>query len=100
MRRREETVKNILEVAGALIADRRVPGLRMRDTGQDTPPPGPLCEGTRPDRRQSALRASVERAVAHLKNWKVRFPDGRRPFRKWGAAFPAAMGVHFFSMRI
>jgi DDE superfamily endonuclease/Helix-turn-helix of DDE superfamily endonuclease len=45
----------------------------------------------------SGLRAAIERAVAHIKNWKILHTDYRRPISTWEQAFRAAIGLYFFS---
>jgi hypothetical protein len=46
----------------------------------------------------SGLRAAVERAVAHIKNWKILHTDYRRPIASWDTSFRAATGLYFFSL--
>src|SRR5262249_17937050 len=44
----------------------------------------------------SSLRAPVERAVAHLKTWRILFTDYRRPLKTFLSSFRAAIGLYFF----
>ena len=44
----------------------------------------------------SSLRAPVERAVAHLKTWRILFTDYRRPLKTFSSSFRAAIGLYFF----
>jgi hypothetical protein len=37
----------------------------------------------------SGLRATVERAVAHIKNWRILHTDYRRPVQTWKTTFRA-----------
>lgn len=44
----------------------------------------------------SSYRAPIERAVAHLKNWRILFTDYRRPLDTFLSSFHAAIGLYFF----
>ncbi|MBV9139381.1 MAG: hypothetical protein JO115_00390 [Pseudonocardiales bacterium] len=44
----------------------------------------------------SSLRAPVERAIAHLKTWRILFTDYRRPLATFLSSFRAAIGLYFF----
>jgi hypothetical protein len=44
----------------------------------------------------SSFRAPVERAVAHLKTWRILFTDYRRPLKTFSSSFRAAIGLYFF----
>ena len=44
----------------------------------------------------SSMRAPIERAVAHLKTWKILFTDYRRPLNTFLDSFRAAIGLYFF----
>ena len=46
----------------------------------------------------SSIRAPVERAVAHLKTWKILFTDYRRPLNTFLDSFRAAIGLYFFEL--
>jgi transposase len=46
----------------------------------------------------SSLRAPVERAVAHIKTWRVLHTDYRRPLKTWATSFLAATGLYFFKL--
>ena len=46
----------------------------------------------------SSIRAPIERAVAHLKTWKVLFTDYRRPLNTFLDSFRAAIGLYFFEL--
>ena len=46
----------------------------------------------------SRLRAPVERAIAHLKSWRVLHADYRRPLRTYVASYRAAIGLYFFKL--
>ena len=47
----------------------------------------------------SALRAPIERVVAHFKNWRILHTDYRRPHTTYRDAFDAARALFFFSIR-
>ena len=44
------------------------------------------------------MRAPIERAVAHLKTWKILFTDYRRPLNTFLDFFRAAIGLYFFEL--
>jgi hypothetical protein len=44
------------------------------------------------------LRAPVERAIAHLKSWRILHADYRRPLRTYVTSYRAAVGLHFFKL--
>ena len=46
----------------------------------------------------SRLRAPVERAIAHLKSWRILHTDYRRPLRTYGTSYRAAIGLYFFKL--
>jgi hypothetical protein len=46
----------------------------------------------------SSMRAPIERAVAHLKTWKILFTDYRRPLNTFLDSFRAAVGLYFFEL--
>jgi len=46
----------------------------------------------------SSLRAPVERAVAHIKSWRILHVDYRRPLRTYLSSFRAAIGLYFFKL--
>jgi hypothetical protein len=46
----------------------------------------------------SALRAPVERLVAHFKSWKILHTDYRRPYSTYRETYNAARGLFFFSI--
>jgi hypothetical protein len=45
----------------------------------------------------SALRAAIERVVAHVKSWRIFHTDYRRRYSTYREAFDAARGLFFFS---
>jgi len=46
----------------------------------------------------SRLRAPVERAIAHLKSWRILHTDYRRPLRTYVTSYRAAVGLYFFNL--
>jgi transposase len=46
----------------------------------------------------SRLRAPVERAIAHLKSWRILHTDYRRPLRTYSTSYRAAVGLYFFKL--
>lgn len=46
----------------------------------------------------SALRAPVERVIAHFKSWRIFHTDYRRPYRTYHDTYDAARGLFFFSL--
>lgn len=44
----------------------------------------------------SRLRAPVERAIAHIKSWRILHTDYRRPLHTYLTSFRAAIGLYFF----
>jgi transposase len=48
----------------------------------------------------SGLRAPVERAIAHIKNWRILHTDYRRPLNSWKVSFKTAIGLYFFSTAV
>lgn len=47
----------------------------------------------------SALRAPIERVVAHFKNWRILHTDYRRPYTTYRDTFDAARALFFFSIK-
>ncbi len=98
MKKREGEVKEILGLAGSVIADKGFQG------------PGYITPAKKPRHRElytreheynnqvSSLRAPIERAVAHLKTWKILFTDYRRPLNTFLDSFRAAIGLYFFEL--
>jgi transposase len=46
----------------------------------------------------SRLRTPVERAIAHLKSWRILHTDYRRPLRTYLTSYRAAVGLYFFKL--
>jgi len=95
---KEEMVARILAAAGDVIADKGFQG-----SGYITPfkkPAGGALTWLQHDynNKLSGLRAAIERAVAHIKNWRILHTDYRRPVQTWETTFRAAIGLFFFSL--
>jgi len=89
-------VADILTHAAGVIADKGYQGCGYV-TPRKKPRGGELSIG---DKRENAnisrLRAPVERAIAHLKSWRILHTDYRRPLKTYLTSFRAAIGLFFF----
>jgi hypothetical protein len=45
-----------------------------------------------------SIRAPIERAVVHLKTWKILFTDYRRPLCTFSDSFRAVISLYFFEL--
>jgi hypothetical protein len=91
-------VKEILNLAGAVIADKGFQG-----SGYVTPAKKPQDRELYLHEHEynslvSSIRSPIERAVAHLKTWKILFIDYRRPLHTFLESFHAAIGLYFFEL--
>jgi hypothetical protein len=91
-------VKDILDLAGSVIADKGFQG-----SGYVTPAKKPrdrelYMREHKYNNQVSSIRAPIERAVAHLKTWKILFSDYRRPLSTFLDSFRAAIGLYFFEL--
>jgi DDE superfamily endonuclease/Helix-turn-helix of DDE superfamily endonuclease len=98
MKKLEGAVKEILDLAGSIIADKGFQG-----SGYVTPAKKPTdrelyMREHEYNNQVSSIRAPIERAVAHLKTWKILFTDYRRPLRTFLDSFDAAIGLYFFRL--
>jgi len=98
MRKLEGAVKEILDLAGSVIADKGFQG-----SGYVTPVKKPkerelYIREHEYNNQVSSIRAPIERAVAHLKTWKILFTDYRRPLSTFLDSFRAAIGLYFFEL--
>jgi hypothetical protein len=98
MKKLEGTVKEILDLAGSVIADKGFQG-----SGYVTPAKKPknrelYMREHEYNKQISSIRAPIERAVAHLKAWKILFTDYRRPLSTFLDSFRAAIGLYFFEL--
>jgi hypothetical protein len=91
-------VAEIVRNSGGGIADKGYQGRDMV-TPRKTPPGGDLSKGDKENNAViSALRAPVERLVAHFKSWRIFYTDYRRPYETYRASYDAARGLFFFSI--
>src|SRR6266567_1808716 len=99
------------DVPQALAANRRCHGGRFqRDRRQGLsglglhhpfkkPQGGKLLDWQKEFNAQvNRLRAPVERAIAHLKSWRILHTDYRRPLRTYATSYRAAVGLYFFKL--
>ena len=98
MKKREGEVKEILDLAGSVIADKGFQG-----SGYVTPAKKPTdrelyVREHEYNNQVSSIRAPIERAVAHLKTWKILVVDYRRPLNTFLDSFRAAIGLYFFEL--
>jgi len=98
MKKLEGEVKGILDLAGSVIADKGFQG-----SGYVTPAKKPkgrelYMREHEYNNQVSSIRAPIERAVAHLKTWKILFADYRRPLNTFLDSFRAAIGLYFFEL--
>jgi hypothetical protein len=98
MKKLEGAVKEILDLAGSVIADKGFQG-----SGYVTPAKKPTdrelyIREHEYNNQVSSIRAPIERAVAHLKTWKILFTDYRRPLSTFLDSFDAAISLYFFGL--
>jgi hypothetical protein len=98
MKKLEGEVKEILDLAGSVVADKGFQG-----SGYVTPVKKPADRELYMREQEyngqiSSIRAPIERAVAHLKTWKILFTDYRRPLSTFLDSFRAAIGLYFFGL--
>jgi DDE superfamily endonuclease len=87
----------ILKLAGSVIGDKGFIGTDCIITPVRKPKDRDLSMSEQDYNNQiSSLRAPVERAVAHLKTWRILFTDYRRPLKTFLSSFRAAIGLYFF----
>lgn len=95
----EETpVKKIVESSGGGIADKGYQGTGLI-TPRKKPKGGELSAKDKECNAEiSALRAPIERVIAHFKSWRIFHTDYRRPYSTYRDAYDAARGLFFFSL--
>jgi hypothetical protein len=87
----------ILKLAGDVVGDKGFIGTDYIITPVRKPKDRDLSVSEQDYNNQiSSLRAPVERAVAHLKTWRILFTDYRRPLKTFLSSFRAAIGLYFF----
>ena len=94
----ETPVAKIVEHSGGAIADKGYQG-HIAAIPRKKPRGGALSNMDHQCNAEiSALRAPVERLVAHFKAWRIFHTDYRRPYRTYHEAFNAARALFFFSV--
>ena len=89
-------VAEILTHSGGTIADKAYQGCGYA-TPRKKPKGGELSiNDKRENANVSRLRAPVERAMAHIKSWRILHTDYRRPLKTYATSFRAAIGLFFF----
>ena len=98
-------VVQIVRNSGGAIADKGYQGCDDEcpectvATPRKTPRGGELSKNDKASNAAiSALRAPVERLIAHFKSWRILHIDYRRPYRTYRDAFDAARALFFFSI--
>jgi transposase len=95
----ETPVEKIVKSSGGGIGDKGYQGCAGMATPRKTPRGGELSKMDKKCNAElSALRAPVERLVAHFKSWRIFHTDYRRPYRTYRDAYDAARGLFFFSI--
>jgi DDE superfamily endonuclease len=94
----ETPVAEIVEKSGGAIADKGYQG-HIAATPRKKPRGGELSIMDQQCNAEiSALRAPVERLVAHFKAWRIFHTDYRRPYSTYREAYNAARALFFFSI--
>lgn len=91
-------VSELVAKSGGAIADGGYQG-HIEATPRRKPKNGELSSNDKKCNTEiSKLRAPVERAIAHLKSWRILHTDHRRPYAKYQETFAAARALFFFSL--
>jgi hypothetical protein len=94
----ETPVAEIVRNSGGAIADKGYQG-HIEATPRKKPRGGELSKSDKESNNAiSALRAPIERVVAHFKSWRILHTDYRRPYRTYRKSFDAARALFFFSI--
>lgn len=89
--------EKILKAAGGVFGDKGFIGTDYITTPVRKPADRELSTREEDYNNQiSSFRASVERAIANLKTWRILFTDYRRPLQTFRSSFRAATGLYFF----
>jgi len=92
-------IKEIVKHSGGAIADKGYQG-HVAAIPKKTPPGGKLSTNDKKCNAEiSALRAPIERVVAHFKSWRIFHTDYRRPHHTYHDAYDATRGLFFFALR-
>ncbi|MEI2779442.1 MAG: transposase family protein [Tetrasphaera sp.] len=86
--------------AATIIADKGYIGAGLI-TPIKKPPKGELTD----DRKQfnkelNAIRATIERTIAHLKTWRILHTDYRRPYHTFAQTITAVLGLQFLKLAL
>ena len=49
------------------------------------------------NRQVNQIRATIERVIAHLKNWRIMHTDYRRPLNTFKATIATVIALHFWA---
>jgi transposase len=91
-------VTEIVRHSGGGIADKGYQGCGLA-TPRKAPPNGELGKRDKECNAEiSALRAPIERVIAHFKSWRIFHTDYRRPYSTYREAYDATRGLFFFSI--
>lgn len=94
----ETPVAEIISKSGGGIGDKGYQGTSLA-TPRKTPRGGELSKRDKECNAEiSALRAPVERVIAHFKSWRILHTDYRRRYSTYREAYDAARGLFFFSV--
>jgi DDE superfamily endonuclease len=94
----ETPVAEIIRNSGGGIGDKGYQG-HVDASPRKTPPGGELSKRDKENNAAiSALRAPIERVIAHFKSWRIFHTDYRRPYHTYRDAYDAARGLFFFSI--
>lgn len=94
---KERECETILKMAGGVFGDKGFIGTEYITTPVRKPKDRELYIREHIyNNKVSSFRAPVERAVAHLKTWRILFTDYRRPLETFTSSFRAAIGLYFF----
>jgi hypothetical protein len=94
----ETPVTKIIRKSGGGIGDKGYQGTDLA-TPRKKPKGGELSKRDKENNAAlSALRAPIERVVAHFKNWKILHTDYRRHYSTYRETYDATRGLFFFSI--
>ena len=94
----ETPVMEIVRQSGGGIGDKGYQGTDLV-TPRKKPKGGELSKRDKECNAEiSALRAPIERVIAHFKSWRIFHTDYRRHYATYREAFDAARGLFFFSI--
>lgn len=92
-------VAEIVRNSGGGIGDKGYQGCVGIATPRKKPRGGELSKRDKECNAEiSALRAPVERVIAHFKSWRIFHMDYRRPYSTYRDTYAAARGLFFFSL--